>query len=103
MELLQTRCPACQSQEITEHMTYETKQNGARILYRCQACQQVFSETKNTLLAGIRTSLSTIWQVLEARTHGMGLNAAAEVFKTAKNTILDWERKFAQLHQVFLV
>lgn len=22
MELLQTRCPACQSQEITEHMTY---------------------------------------------------------------------------------
>jgi len=33
----------------------------------------------------------------------MGLNATVRVFKKAKNIILDWERKFAHLHQVLLL
>jgi len=37
------------------------------------------------------------------RTEGMGLNAAVCVFKKAKNTMLAWERKCAELHQVLLV
>jgi len=40
--------------------------------------------------------------VLEARTEGMGLNAAARVFKKGKETILRWERKFTDLHQVLV-
>jgi hypothetical protein len=33
----------------------------------------------------------------------MGLNATARVFKIAKKTILNWERRFAQLHHVLLL
>ena len=33
----------------------------------------------------------------------MGLNAAARIFKNAKNTISEWERKFENLHQVLLI
>jgi len=40
---------------------------------------------------------------LEARTEGMGLNATDRVFKKGKKTILNWERKFAQLHEVLVV
>lgn len=103
MELLTSYCPACQSKHIKAHMKYETTQHGQRTLYHCQACEQYFSETKNTFLEGLRTPLSKIWEVLDARTEGMGLNAAARVFNKTKKTILNWERKFAQLHQVLVV
>ena len=62
-----------------------------------------FSETKNTLLEGLKTPVSVIWQVVKARTEGMGLNAAARTFEKAKNTILAWERKFIDLHQVLFL
>ena len=103
MELLMRRCPACRSEKIKQHMTYETKQNGQRVLSQGQECEHYFSATKNTFLEGLRTPLSKIWEVLDARTEGLGLNAAARVFKKAKTTILRWERKCAQLHQVLLV
>jgi hypothetical protein len=63
----------------------------------------VFSETKETFLEGLKTPLSQVWQVLEARTDGMGLNATVRVFKYAKNTILEWERTCEDLHTVLLV
>jgi len=31
------------------------------------------------------------------------LNATARIFEVAKNTILDWERKFFDLHKVLLI
>ena len=52
-------------------------------------CPTYFSETKKTLLAGLKTPVSVIWQVLKARTEGMGLNAAARTFEKAKNTTLN--------------
>jgi transposase-like protein len=103
MELFMKRCPACRSEKLKQHMTYETKQNGQRALYQCQECHHYFAETKHTFLEGLRTPLSTIWTVLEARTEGMGLNATARVCKKTKKTILNWERKFAQLHQVLVL
>ena len=57
-------------------------------------------EPKNTLLEGLKTPVSVIWQVIKARTEGMGLNAATRTFNKAKNTILAWERKFIDLYQV---
>jgi hypothetical protein len=47
--------------------------------------------------------VSVIWQVVKARTEGMGLNAAARTFEKAKNTILAWERKFLDLHRVLFL
>jgi len=54
-------------------------------------------------MAGLKTPASVIWQVVKARTEGMGLNAAARTFEKAKNTILAWERKFCDLHRVLFL
>ena len=54
-------------------------------------------------MAGLKTPVSVIWQVVKARMEGMGLNAAARTFAKAKNTILAWERKFHDLHQVLFL
>ena len=94
MELLQLQCPTCKSAVLQSHTTYATQHHGRRIIYKCASCLDYFSETKTTLMEGLKTPVSVIWQVLKARTEGMGFNAAARTFEKAKNTILAWEGKF---------
>src|SRR5215510_13640382 len=103
MELLQIKCPTCHSAVLQSHTTYTTKSHGRRVIYKCDTCPVYFSETKNTLMEGLKTPISVIWHVLKARTEGMGLNAATRTFAKAKNTILAWERKFVDLHRVLLL
>src|SRR5919197_3455698 len=103
MELLQIKCPTCHSAVLQSHTTYATQHHGRRILYKCANCPTYFSETKNTLMAGLKTPVSVIWQVLKARTEGMGLHAAARTFEKAKKTILAWESQFTELHQVLFL
>src|SRR5713101_2945678 len=103
MELLQRKCPTCHSAVLQSHTTYATQHHGRRIIDKCANCPPYFSETKNTLMAGLKTPVSVIWQVVKARTEGMGFNAAARTFEKAKNTILAWERKFLDLHQVLFL
>ena len=103
MELLQRKCPTCHSAVLQSHTTYATQHHGRRIMYKCANCPPYFSETKNTLMAGLKTPASVIWHVVKARTEGMGLNAAARTFEKAKNTILAWERKFCDLHRVLFL
>jgi transposase-like protein len=103
MELLRRKCPGCHSADIQHHSPYTTKNHGGRVMYKCHTCQAYFSETKNTLLEGLKTPVSVIWHVVKARTEGMGLNASARTFEKAKNTILAWERKFLDLHQVLFL
>ena len=103
MELLQIKCPTCQSAVLKSHTTYTTQHHDRRIIYKCASCPGYFSETKKTLMAGLKTPVSVIWQVVKARTEGMGLNAAARTFEKAKNTILAWKRKFLDLHQVLFL
>src|SRR3989440_13022318 len=103
MELLQIKCPTCHSAILQSHTTYATQHYGRRIIYKCANCPTYFSETKKTLMAGLKTPVSVIWQVVKARTEGMGLNATARTFEKAKNTILAWERKFLDLHQVLFL
>src|SRR5262249_45967635 len=76
MELLRLKCPACHSTDIQYHSSYTTKNHGGRVMYQCENCPASFSETKNTLLEGLKTPVSVIWQVVKARTEGMGLNAS---------------------------
>ena len=54
-------------------------------------------------MEGLTTPVSVIWQVLKARTEGMGFNAAARTFDKAKNTILAWEQKFVDLQRVLFL
>ena len=72
MELLQRHCPTCSSSELKVHVTYATQHHGSRTRYRCADCRAYFSETKNTLLEGLRKPLSLIWRVLQARSEGPG-------------------------------
>ena len=103
MELLRLKCPICHSTDVQPHSSYTTKNYGGRVIYKCDTCPASFSETKNTLLEGLKTPVSVIWHVVKARTEGMGLNASARTFEKAKNTILAWERKFLDLHQVLFL
>jgi len=103
MELLRLKCPACHSSDIQYHSPYTTKNHGGRVIYKCATCPAYFSETKNTLMEGLKTPVSVIWHVLKARTEGMGFNAAARTFDKAKNTILAWEQKFVDLQRVLFL
>jgi len=103
MELLRLKCPVCHSSDMQYHSPYTTKNHGGRVIYKCANCPVYFSETKNTLMEGLKTPMSVIWHVIKARTEGMGLNAAARTFDKAKNTILAWERKFVDLHRVLFL
>ena len=103
LELDKVRCPHCKCEEIVSHRTYETSQNGVRTLFKCVHCQKCFSETKNTFMEGIRKPLSTVAQVIKARTEAQGVNATCRVYDIAKNAQLNWERKLASLKDTFLL
>ena len=80
MELLRLKCPGCHSADIKYHSPYATKNHGGRVIYKCENCPVYFSETKKTLMEGLKTPVSVIWQVIKARTEGMGFHAAARTF-----------------------
>ena len=103
MELLAMDCPYCFSSHLRVHCTYQTQSHGRRTLYVCQDCFASFSETKSTLLEDLKTPLSVVWRVLNARTEGLGLNATARTFGVSKNTVLDWERRCADVQPVLFL
>ncbi len=102
MDLTQFRCPYCSSTNNTVFSTYQTNENGQRLIYMCLDCGKSFSETKGTMLEGLVKPVSLIAQVLNARSEGMGLNAVTRVFKIAKNTLLEWERRFSKIKQTLV-
>ena len=103
MVLNQVCCPYCNSEKCEVYQSYETLNCGNRKLYQCATCQRVFSETKGTFLEGLKKPISLIVKVLNARSEGMGLNAACRVFDIAKNTLLDWEQRFADLKETLMM
>lgn len=92
MSLTERHCPECNTENIKRHCRYTLKNGEARTLFVCQECDNYFSETKNTPLAGLKSPVSRISQVLEAINDGMGLNAACRTFHVGKNTIKRWCR-----------
>ena len=97
------KCPNCSSENVRFDYKYDTISNGSRQMLLCRDCRTSFSETKNTFLQNIRTPISVIWKVLKSRTEGTSLNATCRVFDIAKNTLLDWERKFSSLYHTLLI
>lgn len=88
---------------MKQHTLYGTQNHGQRAIFQCKACGQYFSQTCNTFLAGIRKPISLIITVIKARTEGIGLNAACRTFELAKNTILAWEMRFAEIKTILLL
>lgn len=96
-------CPSCHCENIHPHTSYLTNNGEQRFIYHCQDCQDYFSKTKNTPLAGLRTPLSKIKQVMDALNDGMGINAAVRTFNVAKNTIYNWLARMADLKEVLML
>ena len=103
MELLRRQCPVCHSADIHYHAPYATKNHGSRVMDPWAPCPACFSETKNTLLEGVKTPVRVLWHVVQARPAGLGCKAAARTVEKAKNTILAWARTVLALQQVLLL
>lgn len=103
MEFLKEKCPKCKSHKIQFQRQYPTKSHGTRTIYKCEDCFSHFSETKNTFLQNLKKPISLIWQVIKARTEGMGVNAVTRTFAISKNTLLSWETKFNSLYNVLFI
>lgn len=96
MELSQTiSCPACESKNLKNHKTYETEHNGPRQLHECLECGKVFSQTYGTPMQDLKSPISKVASVLKVRSEGLGLRATARCFAIHKQTVSDWENKFA--------
>ena len=74
-----------------------------RQLYQCNDCGRCFSETKNTVIEGLRTSISRIIMVLTSLAEGTGINAAARIFNVEKNSIYRWQERLSSLQQIMVM
>ena len=93
----------CNSENCSILFQYETKSNGSRNLFKCCDCGECFSETKLTFMQNIKTPISKIATVLNARTEGMSFNATCRVHEISSHTLQDWEHKFGQLKSVLML
>jgi transposase-like protein len=90
MDLFSQNCPCCDNAKVDIRTRYTTRNNGTHSIYHCRSCNIYFSDTFATPMAGLRTSLSRIIEVLKARTEGQSLNATARTFEVSKKSIIDW-------------
>lgn len=75
----------------------------ARQLYTCDDCGCCFSETRNTVIEGLRTPVSRIILILTALAEGTGVNAVTRIFSVGKNTIYRWQERFSPLQQTLML
>ena len=97
IDLFSQNCPCCDSAKVDVRTRYTTGNNGTHPIYHCRRCDIYFSDTFATAMAGLRTPLSRIIEVLKARTEGQGLNATARIFGVSKKSIIDWEWRLSEL------
>ena len=96
-------CPVCSSRDTTGHGRYETVHNGTRSLHTCTSCGEVFSEMTGTPMQGIKTPISKVAAALRLRGEGMGLRATVRILGAHKNTIAEWERRFAEMKPTLML
>jgi transposase-like protein len=96
-------CPNCQSEEVSPHKKYQIKTGEERQLYYCTGCQSYFSETKNTFLFRLRTSISRIILILNNLTEGQGINATTRIFNVGKNSLYRWQDRLSKLQKTLLL
>ena len=66
MLMSEIRCPDRDTRDLKVHATYAVQSGERRRLYYCTDCHCYFSETYGTALAGLRTPLSRIQQILDS-------------------------------------
>ena len=103
MDLFSHPCPGCASTNVHPHTRYTTRSHGPRTVYHCRGCDIYYSETFATPISGLTTPLSRIIEVLKARSEGMSLNATARTFRVSKKSVIDWERRLADLKPTLML
>ncbi len=103
MDLSSHSCPFCNQNELHSHTKYVTKAHGLRTILHCRQCDIYYSESFATPMAGLRTPLSRIIEILKARTEGMSLNATSRTFDVSKKSVIDWERRLASLKPTLML
>ena len=73
-------CPKCKSKRNRKGGSYKTKTNGTRKRLICKDCGKHYTETTNTPAFRLRTPLSKVSKVLQARSEGMAANATCRLF-----------------------
>ena len=99
----EVKCHGCKGIDCKYYKSYNTKSGGIRKLYRCYKCGEIFSETRNTVTEGLKTQLSVIITVINAISEGVGINAAARIFRTGKNSICRWNERFSELKETLFI
>ena len=97
MDLFSQACPCCNQAKVDVRTKYTTQHHGTSSNLSRRDCDIYFSDTFATPMAGLRTPLSRMIEILKARTEGQGLNATARVFGASKKSILDWEWRLSAL------
>jgi len=82
---------------------YVIRSGEERQLYKCNACDSCFSETKNTVPEGLKTPVFRIIMILNALSEGMGINAVTRVFFVGKNSIYRWQERLSSLQQTLML
>jgi len=101
--MIHRRCGDCGGKEVEIGRTYTLAQGEQRTIYYCSVCDRSFSETRNTPLAYLKTPISVVVDVLSALTEGMGINAAARLYKVSKNSIYRWQERLSGVKQTLLL
>lgn len=79
--------------------SYPTRHNGPRQIYRCEWCQQRFSETQGTVFFGLKTPAETVYRALTALAEGVSIRSTARIFGERPQTILLWLRRAGEHSQ----
>lgn len=103
MALITFCCPKCNSENHKPHTTYTVGDGEKRQIHHCFDCGEYFSDTKNTPLEGLKTSLSKIATVLDALNEGISINAACRVFHIDKKTVKRWLKRLGCLKEPLLL
>jgi len=86
MDLFSQNCPCCDSAKVDIRTRYTTQNNGTHRIYHCRSCDIYFSDTFATPMAGLRTPLSRIIEILKARTL-VGVSVATELQTTLSRPV----------------
>lgn len=103
MLMSEIHCPECDTPDVKVHTMYTVQSGEPRRLYYCGDCHRYFSETYGTALAGLRTPLSRIQQILDALNDGLGVNAACRTFHVSKNTLKTWQERLSPVKDALLL
>ena len=80
---------------ISAISTYLT-QSGKRRIFRCSACEQPFSETRDTVFFALRSPEETVMMALKMLLVKVALSDIGFVLGVTEETVLEWLRRAAQ-------